>query len=118
MQPTESQPAAADTAETEVRSDDASEARESSGWHNLFGFLPGKKPTIDKPADGASTDEQSGTPAPSPKTLTLNEEELDRRIQAETDRREAKRKKDETARQEQERRQAIERKLDPASPDF
>lgn len=118
MQPEQPNPAAADAVESEVRSDEASEQPTSSGWHNLFGLLPGKKPTTDQVAEGTSTDEQTGTQAPSTKTLTLSQEDLERRVQAETDRREAKRQKDAVARQEQERLAAIDRKLDPTSPDF
>lgn len=85
-----------------------------SAWHRLFG---GAK------ADGTAVEPEPESDAgdsadTSPKPITLTAEELDRRVQAETDRREAKRQREAVEKAERERREAIERKLDPNSPDY
>lgn len=118
QQPTTPEPAAVDAAPIEEAPEEASSSSKSSTWHNLFGLLPGKKPSADATTEGTADETPGGGQAPSPKTLTLTEEELSRRIQAETDRREAKRQRDTSAQAEQNRRAAIERKLDPNSPDY
>ena len=104
--------AVSDAAQTEQRS---SEAKDTSPnlWQRLFGAHPKASGESETSTQDASSAEQ-----PSPKTLSIPEDELERRIQAETDRREAKRQKDAIAKAEQERRQAVERKLDPSSPEY
>lgn len=78
-------------------SSDQSEAQPSkapSWWNNLFRRRGDPEPEADgSDADGA----QTGSAAS--KTLTLTQEELDRRVQAETDRRESKRANDAKAQQ-------------------
>jgi len=68
----------------EPRSDEQAEGSSPGWWQRLFNRRPTQETSDasgdDKPADGDAS-----------KTLSLNQEELERRIQAETDRREAKR---------------------------
>src|SRR5205085_6767990 len=84
-------------------------------WQQLFGRHPGQSDESKATADGAS--EEPATQQ-EPSTFTLTKAELDRRIQAETDRREAKRLREDTERAERERREAIERKLTPGTPEY
>lgn len=116
--PTSSPPsppaASSDAAPAEVRSPETPQASEPSIWERLFGRRPQKAAQA---ADTSGTDESTPEPT-SPKTLTLTEQELDRRVQAETDRREAKRQRDRAEQERKDREAQIERKLDPRSPDF
>lgn len=111
---TPSEPVDSDAAATEDRSAETSEPSSPGLWQRLFGKREQTAPETEP--ESQTDDTQSA--APSPKTLNLTEDELDRRVQAETDRREAKRKREDLERQERERREAVERKLDPKSPDY
>ncbi len=53
-----------------------------------------------------------------PSTITLTQEELDRRVQAETDRREAKRQREAAEQARRDRQASIERKLTPGTPEY
>ena len=78
---------ASDVAAPEQSSDEPKEGSSPRWWQRLFSHRePGETDT-----DGG--DEAESEPAPS-KTLALTQEELDRRVQAETDRREAKRQQE------------------------
>lgn len=106
---------AADAVADEPRSTDAGESQPKgpSIWNRLFGGSKTEATAGDSKADGdAATDQQT------PSTLTLTQAELDRRVQAETDRREAKRQRDSLEKADQDRRAAVARKLDPAAPEF
>lgn len=97
----------------ESRSTEVEESKAPTIFERFFKRGPQQKPegaTPEPPADAASTAATS--------TVTLTKEELDRRVQAETDRREAKRQRDNVDRAERERREAIERKLDPNAPEY
>lgn len=73
-----------DAAPSEPSSDSSQEkASESPGWWQKLFHRRGQEP--------ASEDADSGDKGATSQALTLTQEELDRRVQAETDRREAKR---------------------------
>jgi hypothetical protein len=107
--------AAVDAVAAEPVSTEASITPQPNFWRRLFGKHPGQPAESKADADGAS--EEPATPQ-EPSTFTLTREELDRRIQAETDRREAKRQREDAERAERERREAIQRKLTPGSPEY
>jgi len=100
------QPVQPNTSSVDVSTSDAeapaadsqpSEAQPSkSWWDRLFG-------RTDQPESSAEAADQTTESTASP-TLTLTQEELDRRIQAETDRREAKRASDTRRQQKRELR--------------
>jgi hypothetical protein len=98
--PPSPQAASSDAAPVEVRSPETQDSKGPDIWERIFGKRP---PKVAPPTD-----------APQP----LTEQELDRRVQAETDRREAKRKRDQAEQERKDREAQIERKLDPRSPDF
>lgn len=113
--PAQTEPVATDVATAETSSADVAESTpESSPWNRLFGFLKGEK----KAETSEASVEDAKPSEPVPSTITLTQDELDRKIQAETDRRETKRKKDDLERQERERREKAERQLDPNSPEY
>ncbi len=74
---------APDAAPVETSSDERSEGSSPSWWQRLFNRDPGPEASSDS-GDSKATETAS-------KPLSLTAEELERRIQAETDRREAKR---------------------------
>jgi hypothetical protein len=80
--PSQDTEAAPDAAAQEPRSDESKEGSSPRWWQRMFN----RTPTEIASGDG-DEDTQDGTSRP----LTLSQEELDRRVQAETDRREAKR---------------------------
>lgn len=82
------------TPSTDAQPSDGAAAEQSSGepregsspgwWQRLFN----RRPAEEADSDGGDSSDRAGSTS---KPLTLTQEELDRRIQAETDRREAKR---------------------------
>lgn len=105
--------ASTDVVADESRSPDAEETKAPSLFERIFKRGPQQKP------EGASTEASADTAdQTTPSKITLTTEELDRRVQAETDRREAKRQRDAVEKAGRDRREAIERKLDPNSPEY
>ena len=86
MQPTEPTPSepqpVADSAQVEPSSEPSQESSNDHWWRRLV-------PRVLRGSDEAPAEDAA--PAEQPSTLSLTQEELDRRVQAETDRREAKR---------------------------
>jgi len=87
MQPTEPTPSdqqsVADAAQVEPSSEPAQEASQDHWWRRLV-------PRVLKGSDEREARDETPT-EPSPSTVSLTREEFDRRVQAETDRRENKR---------------------------
>jgi hypothetical protein len=126
QEPANPTPAAVtDAVEAEPRSTEAQESQpQPSLWNRLFGGSKKEAKAGDAPANedaAEATDESS--------TLTLSKTELDRRVQAETDRREAKRQREEAdrkarelresaEREARERQELIERKLTPGADEY
>jgi hypothetical protein len=79
---------APDVAATDTDSEPTQEGSSPGWWQRLFNRRPAAPET--EPDDGGETAGTAGTSS----RLTLTQEELDKRIQAETDRREAKRAAD------------------------
>ena len=81
--PSEGAPPSPDAAAPEQASDESREGSSPSWWQRLFSRRPAQ--------ETATEDEESGQPGSASQRVSLTQEELDRRVQAETDRREAKR---------------------------
>jgi hypothetical protein len=105
----------ADAAAAEPRSPEGeAPSPRASIFDRLFGRKSERAETQAEPTEDAGN--ASGQPSAQP--ITLTSEELDRRVQAETDRREAKRQREAVEKAARDRQEAIERKLDPNAPDY
>lgn len=122
-----SQTPAADTAAVEQRSDAVQEQAPPPLWERIFG-KKGADPEQEAPASAQTTDAPSIAALLSKPMAELTDSELDdlvrreprmqRRVQAETDRREAKRLQDTRAKERADRQALIERKLTPGTPEY
>jgi hypothetical protein len=97
VEPEQSDAAVSDASSTEG---ERTSSESPSWWRRIFDRRPGGA-VEDEPADDA----EPPTPEPVSSKLSLTQEELDRRVQAETDRREAKRLADARAQRKRELRE-------------
>lgn len=106
MQPEQPQTPSADVSQSEAQAapaDSQAAESESSGGLSWWDRLLGRR-AEDRETPGSGKPDQAGSAAQAPKPLTLTQEELERRIQSETDRREAKRMQDARAQHKRELR--------------
>jgi hypothetical protein len=108
----------ADAAPAEAPSAEVSAKPQPSLKERIFGQLFPKAVAEQDEADTETEAREASKPAATSQARSYTEEEISRLVQAETDRREAKRKKEQLEAEERAKREAIERKLDPNSPDY
>lgn len=104
-----------DDAVAEPRSTEvADEQPKTSLWNRIFG---GSRKESQADVTTEDTD-AAGAAAGSSKTIMLTAEELERRVQSETDRREAKRTRESVEQKRRDLETSIEKRLDPTSAEY